>query len=368
MSGTSVWGEEDKSVTGGPTQETRAKKEILFSTVVQALAWKSKFSQLYIVKAVRLGRRKSEKWKWKQAARGDAETARDQEGDSPAIRWCLGWPPGAMATERIAPAAPRVALDVLLEDEERDVMGQDAAGGGVAKITGGSESKRGDSKYIGLQGGCPQAQSMGQATGKPYPLIAIITMASNLQASSSSAPNFQPIFEKALEEYKKKTGEDLTAHPLAAEIKACNSESPDAILTVLERKADELNETRSGDDRLTKWLNPTVNILNALSATLGEGAGSVFPPTKIIFSGISILLVAAKSTVASREVLAELFDGIESFFRRLKTYTEGPLTQAAIDVLAKIMAEVLSILAIATKGVKEKRASGSISSDDLNLA
>ncbi len=136
-------------------------------------------------------------------------------------------------------------------------------------------------------------------------------MSSSLQASSSSAPNFQPIFEKALEEYKKKTGKDLTAHPLAAEIKACDS--PEAILTVLEGKANELNRYRSSDERLTKWLNPTVNILNALSATLGEGAGSVsyrlprylsltlfsnvnfqlFPPTKIIFSGIGILLVVS---------------------------------------------------------------------------
>ena len=141
-------------------------------------------------------------------------------------------------------------------------------------------------------------------------------MSSSLKASSSSTPNFQPIFEKALQEYKKKTGKDLTAHPLAAEIKGCNS--PEDILTVLEGKASELNQSRSSDERLTKWLNPTVNILNALSATLGEGAGlvsyrnqtassprhlpfnlcpnvnfQVFPPTKTIFSGIGILLIVS---------------------------------------------------------------------------
>jgi hypothetical protein len=96
---------------------------------------------------------------------------------------------------------------------------------------------------------------------------------SSTQVSSSSTPNFQPIFEKALEEYKNKTGKDLTTHPLAVEITGCNS--PEAILTVLERKADELNQFRSSDERLTKWLNPTVNILNALSATLGVGVSSV---------------------------------------------------------------------------------------------
>ena len=98
-------------------------------------------------------------------------------------------------------------------------------------------------------------------------------MSSSLQGPPSYNLNFQPIFEKALEEYRKKTGKDLAAHPLAAEIKACDS--PEDILTVLEGKANELNRSQSSDDRLTKWLNPTVKTLNALSATLGEGAGSV---------------------------------------------------------------------------------------------
>ncbi|KAN0137936.1 Ankyrin repeat-containing domain protein [Lactarius tabidus] len=175
-------------------------------------------------------------------------------------------------------------------------------------------------------------------------------MSSSIQAPSSST---QPIFDKALAEYKKKTGKDLTTHPLAVEIKNCRT--PEAILTVLEKKANELAQCRSSDEGLIKWLNPTVNILNALSATLGEGVGSVFPPTKIIFSGLGILLVAAKSTVTNRNVLVELFYRIESFFGRLKTYTEVPPTQVVTDVLVKILAEVLSILAIATKGVKERR-------------
>ncbi|KAI9438786.1 hypothetical protein H4582DRAFT_2076414 [Lactarius indigo] len=177
-----------------------------------------------------------------------------------------------------------------------------------------------------------------------------------MQTSSSSTPkdpNLQPIFEKALKDYKKKTGTDLTTHPLAIELNGCDS--PESILTVLERKANELNQSRSSDDRLTKWLKPTVNILNALSAPLGEGAGLAFTPTKIIFSGIGIFLLAAKTTVTSRDALVELFDRIESFFRLLKAYTEDSPTQTVVGVLVKIMAEVLSILAIATNGVKQKR-------------
>ncbi|KAF8263790.1 hypothetical protein EI94DRAFT_1806712 [Lactarius quietus] len=178
-------------------------------------------------------------------------------------------------------------------------------------------------------------------------------MSPSLQEPSPSTPNFQPIFEKALKEYKTKTGSDLTAYPLATEINGCAS--PQAILAVLERKANELNQSQTCDERLKRWLGPTVNIIVTLSATIGQGVGLVFPPTTIIFSGIGILLVAAKSTVGSRDKLVELFNRIESFFKRINTYTEVPPTPELIDALAKIMAEVLVILAIATKGIKKKR-------------
>jgi hypothetical protein len=40
---------------------------------------------------------------------------------------------------------------------------------------------------------------------------------------------------------------------------------------VLQKQVQELDRSQSNDDQLTKWLDPTVNILYALSATLGEG-------------------------------------------------------------------------------------------------
>jgi hypothetical protein len=72
--------------------------------------------------------------------------------------------------------------------------------------------------------------------------------------------------------------------------------------------------------------------------------------------------------LANRDVLIKLFERIESFFERLKIYTTVPPSPAVTDELAKIMAEVLSILAMATKGIKEGPISGSIFCDKLLLA
>jgi hypothetical protein len=90
---------------------------------------------------------------------------------------------------------------------------------------------------------------------------------SHLTASSSS--NFQLIIDNALKAYEKRTKSDLLAHPLASQLQACDS--PNAILVVLQQQVQGLDESQSSDDRWSKWLGPTVNILYSLSGTLGEG-------------------------------------------------------------------------------------------------
>ena len=56
-------------------------------------------------------------------------------------------------------------------------------------------------------------------------------------------------------------------------------------------------------------------------------------------------------------MLVEIFVRIESFFKRLVSYTEVQPTAAMTDVIVKIITEVLCILAIATKEIKRGRSS-----------
>ena len=60
---------------------------------------------------------------------------------------------------------------------------------------------------------------------------------------------------------------------------------------------------------------------------------------------------------ASHDALVELFERIESFFERLAVYTQISLTTEMVGVLVKILAEILSILSIATKEVERTRGS-----------
>ena len=97
-------------------------------------------------------------------------------------------------------------------------------------------------------------------------------------ASSSSDLRFQAIFEAALKSYQKQTKKDLLSHPLVSQLQDCNSTT--AILVILQDQVREFDKSCSGDDRLTKWLGPTVNVLMAFSAT--------------IFSGVSLVLLRAR--------------------------------------------------------------------------
>ena len=65
----------------------------------------------------------------------------------------------------------------------------------------------------------------------------------------------------------------------------------------------------------------------------------------------------AKDVREGQDTLVDIFDRVENFFRRLETYTEVPMTANMMDITIKIMVEVLCILGIATKEIRQGRAS-----------
>jgi hypothetical protein len=73
--------------------------------------------------------------------------------------------------------------------------------------------------------------------------------------------------------------------------------------------------------------------------------------------GDAKLSQVAKAVSDDQDALTAVFERIENFFRRLETYVEVPPTARMIDIIVKIMVEVLSILSIATKEIKQSRAS-----------
>ena len=132
---------------------------------------------------------------------------------------------------------------------------------------------------------CLSARSLGDQIlrGGAAPLYPLhpqsCTVMSYTHPTATSSSTFKPIFDNALKEYQRRAKKDLLTHPLASQLQACDS--PGRILALLQQQVQELDQSQSGDDRLIKWLDPTVNVLYALSDTLGEGVGLVCSRARI---------------------------------------------------------------------------------------
>ena len=68
---------------------------------------------------------------------------------------------------------------------------------------------------------------------------------------------------------------------------------------------------------------------------------------------------AAKNVRASQDALLDIFERLEAFFQRLELYIEAALDQKMVDTVTKILVEVLNIIGIATKEIKQGRTSTS---------
>ncbi|KAF8272241.1 hypothetical protein EI94DRAFT_1697593 [Lactarius quietus] len=132
----------------------------------------------------------------------------------------------------------------------------------------------------------------------------------------SSTP-FQPILDAAFADYFKETGIDPAKHPFAGQLLNCRS--PDDVLKLLENKANEFKDYREGNRKLIDCLKPVVNVIQAFSSVLGEAVSLHFHPST----------TTSHSSQQMRSSLAWIFSSHRD-----------------------IMAEFLSVLALATKQIK----------------
>jgi hypothetical protein len=66
---------------------------------------------------------------------------------------------------------------------------------------------------------------------------------------------------------------------------------------------------------------------------------------------------AAEGVSASYDALLELFECIGNFLKRLEIYTNISLNPLMTEIIAKIMAELIYVLALAKKQIRQGRLS-----------
>jgi len=206
-------------------------------------------------------------------------------------------------------------------------------------------------------------------------------------SNQSGSVSFQKLLESALLRYEKKTGVTLSKHPLALQLQSCNS--VEDFNNVLQDKAKDIRES----ERITKSMRTIVSILTPLSsvASLPDTVGLVcykslmaasysdlflqaFPPAKAIQACLAVLLdvcavlwsicrspcdahvnQSAKGEISNFDALISWLESIENFIGRLSVYTNKTLPPAVVEIVVKIIEELISTLALVTKKLRERK-------------
>jgi hypothetical protein len=69
------------------------------------------------------------------------------------------------------------------------------------------------------------------------------------------------------------------------------------------------------------------------------------------------ILQAVQGVSNSQGALVDIFERIENVFKRLETYIGLPPTTEMMDIIVKVMVEVLLVLALVTKEIKRGKLS-----------
>ena len=69
---------------------------------------------------------------------------------------------------------------------------------------------------------------------------------------------------------------------------------------------------------------------------------------------------SAKSVISNCDALVDLLESIEHFLNRLNIYTRISPAPAIDEIVAKILVELISILAVVTEKLKQRRSSESV--------
>lgn len=215
-----------------------------------------------------------------------------------------------------------------------------------------------------------------------------------MSSATTSSSAFQSLFDAALCDYTQQTGINLATQPFALDLQHCHS--ADDLLKVLQERAKQFRAYRDGNRKLINCLKPIVQILHTVSGVLAEASASVSTTDQpsyliIVFTRLALgslptykgnyrwhrcssrrtcllsnlqrhpcdtsVLQAAIGVSASYDTLVGLLECVGSFLDRLRIYAEIPFSPSMSNIIVKIMVEVLSVLSLATKQVKEGRLS-----------
>ncbi|TFY70482.1 hypothetical protein EVG20_g2514 [Dentipellis fragilis] len=160
------------------------------------------------------------------------------------------------------------------------------------------------------------------------------------------------IWKAAIEQYEANTKINLKA---ASESHIfANISSPDELLKAIDDKQKNFVEYRKRGAKIKGALKPVLDVVGLLAGAAGEGVAIVFPPGKVVFIAVKLLVDASHNVKSHYDAIIDIFEQMKSFLLRYRNYVkyDSNFSDGLQQNIVKILAHVLFTVGIITKDMK----------------
>ncbi|KAI0024597.1 hypothetical protein F4780DRAFT_544709 [Xylariomycetidae sp. FL0641] len=154
---------------------------------------------------------------------------------------------------------------------------------------------------------------------------------------------FGEMWQEAISGYEREVKLDLDSSQVP------HPRSLDELLELLRDRHDDFFQDTSSGLKLSKRLRNFIGPINMAINMFGGVAGAAFPPSSQILGAISVLVKACSDASQSFEAVAALFEKMSATTKRLAQLLDVRINDTVREVLVRIFASILRILALATK-------------------
>ncbi|KXG50139.1 Tetratricopeptide-like helical [Penicillium griseofulvum] len=127
------------------------------------------------------------------------------------------------------------------------------------------------------------------------------------------------------------------------------------LLKVIDDENSQFNGFRDRGHRVRDVVKHAMIPIELLGNVVGGCVSMAYPPSAYVFSGVKLLLGAAKGVSDKYDAIIETMSTLKDFTVRLQVYSEQTISEYLSDKLTQILTALLEVLAFARKEVKHGR-------------
>lgn len=127
------------------------------------------------------------------------------------------------------------------------------------------------------------------------------------------------------------------------------------LLHVIEDENKNFTSFREKAPQLRRIVKHAMTPLELVGNIISGASSQAFPPSALVFSGVKLLIEAAKGASEKNDAIIEIMSALKDFTVRLEVYSEQHISERLCEKLTEILTTLIEVLAFARQEVKHGR-------------